>query len=50
MYASGVKKVVYLHSYAKYKGSLIDEGVEFLRKFGVAVEEYDEARLIIPEN
>lgn len=50
MYASGVKKVVYLHSYAKYKGLPKDEGVEFLTKFGVSVEEYDETRLIIPEN
>jgi dCMP deaminase len=50
MYASGVKKVIYLHSYAKYKGLSKDEGVEFLRKFGVSVEEYDETRLIITEN
>ncbi|MFN8415267.1 MAG: dCMP deaminase family protein [Cytophagaceae bacterium] len=50
MYASGVKKVVYLHSYAKYKGLPKDEGVEFLTKFGVEVEEYDETHLITPEN
>ena len=50
MYASGVKKVIYLHSYAKYKGLPKDEGVDFLRKFGVEVEEYDETHLITPEN
>ena len=40
MFASGIKKVIYLHSYAAYKGIDIDEGVEFLKKFGVEVEEY----------
>ena len=33
----GVKKVFFLNSYAKYKGLAIDEGVEFLKKFGVEV-------------
>jgi dCMP deaminase len=35
-----IKKVIYLDSYAAYKGIGIDEGVEFLRKFGVEVEHY----------
>jgi len=33
----GIKQVFYLNSYAAYKGIEVDEGVEFLRKFGVVV-------------
>lgn len=40
IYTSGIKRVVYLDSYAAYKGFDIDEGIEFLRKFGVIVEKY----------
>jgi dCMP deaminase len=40
MYASGIKKVIYLNSYAAYKGLAIDEGNAFLEKFGVVVEKY----------
>ncbi|TAE91115.1 MAG: cytidine deaminase [Runella slithyformis] len=35
-----IKKVIYLDSYAAYKGIGVDEGVAFLRKFGVEVEHY----------
>ena len=35
-----LKKVLFLNSYAAYKGIDVDEGVEFLRKFGVEVESY----------
>ncbi len=35
-----IRKVVFLHSYAAYKGIDVEEGVEFLRKFGVEVEQY----------
>ncbi len=35
-----IKKVFYLHSYAAYKGIGVEEGVDFLRKFGVDVEQY----------
>ncbi len=35
----GIKKVYFLKSYAEYKGIAVDEGVEFLRKFGVEVEQ-----------
>ncbi|WP_337040670.1 deoxycytidylate deaminase [Emticicia sp. 17c] len=35
-----IKKVVYLESYAKYKGIPTDEGVEFLKKFGIEVVEF----------
>ncbi|MFN4122639.1 MAG: deoxycytidylate deaminase [Flavobacteriales bacterium] len=37
---TGIKKVIYKNSYAEYKGLEVDEGVEFLRKFGVEVEQY----------
>lgn len=32
---SGIKKVFFKHSYAKYKGLPNDEGIDFLNKFGV---------------
>lgn len=35
-----IKKVFFLHSYAAYKGIAVEEGVEFLQKFGVEVEQY----------
>ena len=35
-----IEKVLFLHSCAKYKGIPNDEGVDFLRKFGVRVEQY----------
>jgi len=37
IYSAGVTKVYYKHSYAKYKGLPSDEGVDFLRRFGVDV-------------
>jgi dCMP deaminase len=40
MYSLGVKKVIYLNSYADYKKISADEGVDFLQKFGVEVERY----------
>lgn len=40
IYTMGVSKVVYLNSYAEYKGIKSDEGVDFLEKFGVMVERY----------
>jgi dCMP deaminase len=40
IYTSGIEKVIYLHSYAEYKGFAKDEGIEFLKKFGVRVEKY----------
>jgi dCMP deaminase len=40
IFSMGISKVVYLFSYAEYKGIGVDEGVEFLKKFGVAVERY----------
>jgi dCMP deaminase len=37
----GIKKVVYLKSYAEYKGLPKDEGIEFLEKFGVDTEKFE---------
>jgi dCMP deaminase len=36
-----IKKVYFLNSYAQYKGIPSDEGVDFLRKFGVEVVKYE---------
>lgn len=43
IFSVGIEKVIYLHSYAEYKGLEQDEGVEFLRKFGVIVEKYKDS-------
>ncbi|MFM1912804.1 MAG: hypothetical protein RIR51_642 [Bacteroidota bacterium] len=40
IYTMKIKRVVYLKSYAEYKKIPSDEGVDFLRKFGVEVEKY----------
>ena len=40
IYTMKIQKVFYKDSYAQYKGLAIDEGVEFLRKFGVDVQHY----------
>ena len=37
IYTVGITKVYYLNSYAEYKGLETDEGLDFLRKFGVGV-------------
>ncbi len=41
IYSMGIQKVVYLYSYAMYKGIGEDEGLQFLTKFGVTVEKYN---------
>lgn len=41
IYTTKIKKVIYLNSYSKYKGFQQDEGVEFLKKFGVEVVKYE---------
>lgn len=41
IFTMGVEKVIYLKSYAEHKGIPNDEGVDFLRKFGVEVEKYE---------
>jgi len=40
IYTTGIKKVIFLNSYAKYKGIDNEEGVDFLTKFGVTVIHY----------
>ncbi len=40
IYSMGINKVIYLKSYAEFKGLPSDEGVEFLNKFGVTCERY----------
>jgi dCMP deaminase len=40
IFSMGISKVVYLFSYAEYKGIGSDEGVDFLVKFGVNVQRY----------
>jgi dCMP deaminase len=40
IYSMGIAKVIYLFSYAEYKGLKEDEGLTFLSKFGVGVEKY----------
>lgn len=37
IFTIGIKKVVYLNSYAEYKGIASDEGIDFLKKFGVEI-------------
>ncbi|MBA2611694.1 MAG: dCMP deaminase family protein [Bacteroidetes bacterium] len=43
IYTTGIQKVYFMHSYAKYKGLANDEGVDFLKRFGVEVLEYKKA-------
>lgn len=40
IFSMGITKVIYLNSYAEYKGIASDEGVDFLKKFGVDVDRY----------
>ncbi len=40
IYSTGIRKVFFRNSYAEYKKIPTDEGVEFLRKFGVEVIRY----------
>ncbi|MGF1636862.1 MAG: cytidine/deoxycytidylate deaminase family protein [Cyclobacteriaceae bacterium] len=40
IFSMGIKKVVYFRSYAEFKGIASDEGVDFLRRFGVEVDHY----------
>ena len=37
IYTMGISEVIFLNSYAEHKGIDEDEGVEFLRKFGVSI-------------
>ncbi len=41
IYTTGIKRVLFKNSYAEYKKIPNDEGVDFLRKFGVEVLKYE---------
>ena len=41
IFTTGISMVYYLKSYAEYKGLNSDEGVDFLRKFGVTVSKFE---------
>ncbi|MFA0964814.1 cytidine/deoxycytidylate deaminase family protein [Roseivirga sp. BDSF3-8] len=40
IYSMGIIRVIFLKSYAAYKGITQEEGVDFLERFGVEVEQY----------
>jgi dCMP deaminase len=40
IYSMGIQKVIYLNSYAEFKGIASDEGVDFLERFGVEARRY----------
>jgi len=40
IFSAGIKKVIYVESYAAYKGIDKEEGVDFLQEFGVEVASY----------
>lgn len=40
IFTTGIKKVYFKDSYAAFKGIPTDEGVDFLRRFGVEVVQY----------
>jgi dCMP deaminase len=46
IYTVGIKKVIYLDSYAAYKKISADEGLDFLRRFGVEVIRYEPEKQI----
>ena len=41
IYAVGIERMVYLNSYAEYKGLPSDEGLDFLNNFGIKTEKYE---------
>ena len=41
IYSMGIEEVIFLKSYAEYKGLDSDEGIDFLRKFGVTTRKYE---------
>jgi dCMP deaminase len=45
IFTIGIKKVYYINSYAEFKGLPSDEGVDFLRKFGVEVLKYEKPEI-----
>ena len=47
IHSSGITRVVYLKSYAEYKGLEVDEGVKFLKDFGIQVEKFDGQIMVV---
>jgi dCMP deaminase len=45
IFTTGIRKVIYLNSYAEYKKIPSDEGVDFLKKFGVDVVQFSALNL-----
>jgi dCMP deaminase len=45
IFTTGIRKVIYLNSYAEYKKIPSDEGVDFLKKFGVDVVQFNTLNL-----
>jgi len=45
IFTTGIRKVIYLNSYAEYKKIPNDEGVDFLKKFGVNVVQFSALNL-----
>lgn len=41
IFSMGINRVIYLNSYAEFKGLTSDEGVDFLNKFGVECVRYN---------
>ncbi len=41
IFSVGIAKVIYLKSYAAYKGLPVDEGLDFLNRFGVETQQYE---------
>ncbi len=44
IYTMKIARVIFLNSYAAYKGITVEEGVEFLKRFGVEVFQYGSSR------
>lgn len=40
IFSMGIRRVIYLKSYAEYKGIELEEGIAFLERFGVKAEKY----------
>jgi dCMP deaminase len=49
IYSMGISKVIYLKSYAQYKGLEKDEGLHFLQRFGVEIQKYSGELANVPE-
>ncbi len=49
IYSIGIKKVVFLKSYAEYKGLPKDEGIDFLERFGIQTLKYSGIIEPLPE-